>query len=145
MANPNIPPGTLNLLNTSVTIPGFPKLNVTPSFLGKHMVRLALDGEVTKHLPVATSVVPSPQIYLIAMVTVNLIKSQSLAALYKAQMDTNSILGDITVRPDSTVFPPFDMDQVAIADWREMSFNGDDADIFVTLRGRYPINSGLWP
>lgn|SRR5690348_11865764 len=145
MPNPNISPGTINLLNTSITIPDFPALNITPSFLGKQMVRLSLEGEVTKHLPVAVSVVPSPQIYLVGMVTINLIKSQGLAALYKNQMDTNSILNDITVRSDSTVLPAFDMDQVAIADWREMSFNGEEPDIFVTLRGRYPINSSLWP
>lgn len=145
MANPNLSPGTINLLNTSVTIPSYPALNITPSQLGKQMARLALEGEATRHLPVATGVVTSPQVYLIGTVTVALNKALSLANLYKAQWESNSLLGDITVRPDSTVLAPFDLSQVGIVDVREMSFNGDEPDIMVTLRGQYAINSSLWP
>lgn len=145
MPNPNIPPGGINLLQTSVTIQSFPALNVTPSFLGKQMVRLALEGEATRHLPVATGAVTSPQVYMMGMLTINLVKSQALAQAYKVQWETNSVLGSIVVRPDTTVLQPFDMTQVGIVDVREMSFNGEEADIFVTLRGQYPINSSLWP
>jgi hypothetical protein len=145
MANPQISPGVINLLQTSITVQSFPSLNVTPSFLGKQMVRLALDGEITRHLPVAVGVVPSPQVYLMGMVTINLVKSQPLAQLYKAQWETNSFLGNIVVRPDTTVLQPFDLSQVAIADVRELSFNGEEPDLFVTLRGQYLINSALWP
>ena len=145
MPNPQIPPGGINLLQTSITVQSFPGLNVTPSFLGKQMVRLALEGEITRHLPVAVGVVTSPQVYQMAMVTINLVKSQSLAQAYKVQWETNSVLGSIVVRPDTTVLQPFDMSQVGIVDVREMSFNGDEADVFVTLRGQYLINSALWP
>lgn len=145
MANPHISPGTINLLQTSVKVQAFPALNVTPSNLGKQMARLALEGEATRHLPVAVGVVTSPQVYLMGVVTLALVKSLPIAALYKQQLESNSILGDIVVRPDSTVLPPFDMSQVGIVDVREMSFNGEEPDVIVTLRGQYPVNSSLWP
>lgn len=145
MANPQIPAGPISLLETSVTLDSFPSLNITPSYLGKQMVRLAFEGEMTRHLPVAVGVVPSQQVYLIATLTIDLVKSLSLAAQYKAQWESNSFLGDVVVRPDTTVFPAFDLSQVGIVDVREMSFNGEEPDIFVTLRGSYAINSSLWP
>lgn len=145
MSNPNVSPGSLNLLLTSVTIPSFPALNVTPSFLGKQMVRFALEGDMTRHLPVAVGVVTSPQVYLMGTLTINLVKSQNLANLYKKQWETKSTLGSIVVRPDSSVLSPFDMTQVGIVDVREMTFDGAEADMMVTLRGQYPINASLWP
>lgn len=145
MANPQINPGSLNLLLTSVTIPAFPSLNVTSPFFGKGFARLALEGDMTRHLPVAVGVVTSPQVYLMGTLTVNLIKSQTLANLYKTQWETNTLLGAITVRTDSSVLSAFDMTQVGIVDVRELSFNGDEADMMVTLRGQYPINASLWP
>lgn len=145
MANPQIPAGPLSLLETSITLDSFPSLNVTPPYLGKQMVRLAFEGEATRHLPVAVGVVPSPQVYLIATLTIDLVKSLPLASQYKAQMESASFLGDVVVRPDTTVFPAFDLSQVAIADWREMAFSGEEPSVFVTLRGQYAINSSLWP
>lgn len=145
MANPNISPGILQLLNTSVTIPAFPSLNVTPPYLGKQMVHLALSGDATKDLPVAVGVVKSPQQYLMAEVRINLIKSQGLADLYKKQWESNSILGAITVRPDTTVLSPFDLVQVGIKSVGDMAFNGEEPDLFVVLSGQYNINLSLWP
>lgn len=145
MANPNISPGSLNLLLTSVTFPSFPSLNVTSPFFGKQFARLALEGEATRHLPVAVGVVVSPQVYLMGTLTVNLIKSQALADLYKKQWESNSVLGSMTVRTDSSTLSAFDLTSVGIVDVREMSFSGEEPDLFVTLRGQYGINAALWP
>jgi hypothetical protein len=145
MANPAITPGSLTLTLTGVTIPAFPSLNITTPFFGKGFARLALEGEMTRHLPVAVGVVMSPQLYLMATLTVNLVKSQNLANLYKKQWETQTILGAVTVRTDSSVLSAFDLNQVGISDVREMTFNGDEADMIVTLKGQYFINSAIWP
>lgn len=145
MANPAISPGNLNLTLTSVTIPAFSSLNITTPFFGKGFARLALEGEMTRHLPVAVGVVMSPQLYLLATLTVNLVKSQNLANLYKQQWELNTLLGAVTVRTDSSVLSAFDLSQVGIVDVRELTFNGDEADMILTLRGQYYINSSVWP
>jgi hypothetical protein len=145
VANPNISPGTLNLLLTSVSIPGFPALNLTPSVMGKAMARLTLEGEMTRHLPVAVGVVTSPQIYMIATLSVDINKAMNVAALFKAQWESGTVLGPVTVRTDSSTLPAFDLSQVGIVNGDGMDFNGDKPDITVMLRGQYPINSSLWP
>lgn len=145
MANPMLSPGTLNLLLTSVSIPAFPALNLTPSVFGKAMARLTLEGEMTRHLPVAVGVVTSPQIYMVASLAVDINKAMNVAALYKKQWESNTLLGPITVRTDSSTLPAFDLTQVGIVNGDGMDFNGDKPDITVMLRGSYAINASLWP
>ena len=145
MANPNISPGTINLALTSVSIPGFLQLNLTPAVMGKVMARLTLEGEMTRHLPVALGVVTSPQFYQMATLAIDINKAQNIAALYKAQWEANTILGSVTVRTDSSTLPAFDLTQVAIVNCDGFDFNGDKPDVTVTLRGQYPINASLFP
>lgn len=145
MANPSPQLGTINLALTSVSIPSFLSLNLTPSVMGKAMARLTFDGEMTRHLPVALGVVTSPQFYVMATLAVDINKAMNIAALYKSQWETNTLLGAVTVRSDSSNFPAFDLYQVAIVNPDGMDFNGDKPDITVTLRGAYPTNSALFP
>jgi len=145
MANPMPQPGTINLALTSVSIPSFLSLNLTPSVMGKAMARLTFEGEMTRHLPVALGVVTSPQFYVMATLAVDINKAMNIAALYKAQWESNTLLGAVTVRSDSSTFPAFDLTQVAIVNPEGMDFNGDKADITITLRGQYNVNSSLFP
>jgi hypothetical protein len=144
MANPLVQLGSLNRLIASVTWQGFPGLNVTPSFLNREGIRLALDGEATRFLPTLTGAVTSPEPYQMVTLNLALLKSQNLAAQYKSQMETQCLLGNCTVRPDSTVLPAYDLVNMAIESVRELAFSGEDAGYTVTCRGYYLINSNLW-
>lgn len=145
MANPSPQLGTISLALTSVSIPSFLALNLTPAVMGKAMARLTFDGEMTRHLPVALGVVTSPQFYVMATLAVDINKAMNVAALYKAQWEASTLLGAVTVRTDSSTFPAFDLTQVAIVNPDGMDFNGDKPDITITLRGQYPVNSSLFP
>lgn len=145
MANPAVSPGTINLALTSVSIPAFLSLNLTPSVMGKAMARLTLEGEMTRHLPVALGAVMSPQFYMMATLAVDINKALNIATLYKLQWESNTMLGAVTVRTDSSTLPAFDLTQVGIVNGDGMDFNGDKPDITVMLRGQYPINSSLFP
>lgn len=145
MANPSPQLGTINLALTSVSIPSFLSLNLTPAVMGKAMARLTFSGEMTRHLPVALGVVTSPQFYVMATLAVDINKAQNIASLYKAQWESNTLLGAVTVRTDSSNFPAFDLTQVAIVNPEGMDFNGDKPDITITLMGQYATNSSLFP
>lgn len=142
--NPLVAQGTLNRLRASVTWTNFPQLNVTASYLGKMGIRLALDGESTLFIPTMTGAVTSPEPYMSITLTIHLLKTQQLAALYKAQMEATALIGDGTVRPDASTLPPYQITNCAIESVRELNFAGDDAEFAVTCKGYYLINNNLW-
>jgi hypothetical protein len=143
-ANPLIDQGTLNRIRGSVVVPDFPILNVTAAFLGKGAISVALQGESTLFIPTMTGAVTSPEPYMIARVTVNLLKTQQLATLYKQRMELDARLGPIQIIPDAANFPNYDFFNAAISAVREMSMAGDDPGFVVSLQGYYNVNSSLW-
>lgn len=147
MANPNVPQGTLNRLATSLVINNFPELNVIPSFLGKEMITLGFSGDITTMIQTTTGTVTSPEPYQMVVITVHLLKTQALAPAYKAQLELNSLLGDITAWPDvqpGVALPPYQCSNCAITEVRELAFNGVDAGWAVVIKGTYIVNSALF-
>lgn len=138
--------GVVNRLITSLTWETASELNVTAAFLARGMIRFAREGEATDYLPVAAGAVPSVNAFLMVSLTMELIKTQPLAARYEARLLTNSILGKGTVRPDvSEGIGAFDLFEMSIARPDELAFDGSSAAYPITLRGYIPINSNLWP
>ena len=144
MPNPNIPQGVVNLLLASVTVQNFTALNVTPSYLGRNGIELAFDGEATIMIPTLTGTVTSPQPYQMVTVRISLLKTQSLSQTYEAQRQTQSTIGNITVRPDTVTLQPYDLINCAIETVGALQFSGQNADYGVSIRGYYPVNNSLW-
>lgn len=144
MANPLVTQGSLNKLRASITWPSFPGLNVTASYLSKEGIRLTLQGESVLYLPTMTGAVTSQEPYMMIEATVNLLKSQALANLYKQQMETNALLGDGTIRPDAVPLSPYQLTNCAIRGVRELDFSGEHAVFAVMIGGYYLINSDLF-
>lgn len=142
--NPLISQGTLNRIRANVLFPSFPQLNVTASFLGKAGITMALEGDTTTFINTLTGAVTSPDPYQTVNTTINLLKTQSLASLYKAQMETSALVGDIIVRPDSSILPDYSFTNCAIQSLRELNFNGEDAGFVIVVHGYYIINNSLW-
>lgn len=144
MANPLIAQGTLNRLRASVVWPGFASLNVTSSYLGKAGIRLSLQGETTLYIPTMTGQVTSPEPYMRVEMEMALLKTQALSNAYKQQMETSSLLGDGTVRPDAATLGPYQIVNCSIMSIRGLDFSGENADFTVTIGGYYYINSTLF-
>lgn len=143
-SNPLVQQGTLNRLRGSVVIPGFPQLNVTAPFLGKEMINMALEGDVTKYIDTATGAVTSPEPYMRGSVEVHLLKTQNLSSQYKAQLELSSLIGGFTVYGDTVVHPPYNFFNGSIMGVRVAPFAGEDPGYLVTLGGLYYINSALF-
>jgi hypothetical protein len=143
-SNPLIAQGTLNRLRASVNIPGFPALNVTAPYLGKAGISLALEGDITTRIPTMTGIVNSGEPYQMVSVTINLLRTQNLSALYKQQIETNSVIGDFNVIPDASTLPSYYINNGSILSIRELPMAGEDAGYVVVLTGYYNINSSLW-
>jgi hypothetical protein len=163
--NPLIAQGYLNKLRASLSLTNFTNLNVTAPFLNREGIRLAIEGQATDFLPTLTGAVGSPNPFMMCSVTVNLLKTQSIANAYKLQMESSTLLGPGTVRPDignsTTTFlqanpllaqgglpaaglSPYELTNLAIVSVAEQSYSGEDAGWRITLRGFYQINSSLY-
>lgn len=144
-SNPLVAQGQLNRIKASVTWDDFPELNVTAPFLGRDGISLALEGQSTAFLPTMTGAVTSPEVYMMIGLTLHLLKPQSLGQAYKLQMETLSLIGNGTVRPDvSNGLEPYGIVNCAIENVREMRFNGQDEGFVIQVRGYYVVNNALW-
>ncbi len=143
-ANPLIAQGALNRLRGSVVIPDFPELNVTAPYLAKEGIRLALQGDSVVYLPTMTGAVTSPEPYMMINMTMNLLKTQSLSDSYKKKLESSSLLGNITLRPDTITLSPFDFINCAIQNPGDLPMNGETALFPVVIGGYWLINSDLF-
>lgn len=142
--NPRVPQGTLNRIRGSIVLPDLPELNVTAPFLGRGGISFGLQGESTVMIPTMTGAVTSPEPYMMAAVTINLLKTQALAAAWRTRMELDARIGDLTIWPDATTFPRYTVSNCAIVSVREMSFAGDDAGYVLVVHGYYDVNSSMW-
>lgn len=144
-ANPLVDQGIINRIRGSVVIPGFANLNVTAPFLTKEGISLALEGNTTDYLETMTGAAQSPNPYQMVTCTIALLKTQSLSAQYKAQMENLSTIGPFTVYPDvSSGLPTYSIQNGSISGVQEMRFNGETVGWTVILRGYYIINNALF-
>ena len=148
MPNPLIAQGKLNRLLASIVFPQFPTLNVTASYLGKEGISLAMDGNSTLYIPTMTGAVQSQEPYMQVTATIHLLKTQALAALFKAQIETDAGINDYTIYPDvppnSGGLGPYTIINGAIQTVRDLALNGQDAGFVLTLGGFYDVNANLW-
>jgi len=144
MANPLVDQGVLNRLRASVVVTNFPQLNVISANLGKEAIRLALDGQASAYLGTMTGAVPSPEPYQIATVTINLVKSEPIANIYKLQFESSVLLGPIVVRSDAATLGVYPLTNCVLENVREQSYAGDEPVWAVTIKGTYYINTNYF-
>lgn len=143
--NPLVDQGVLNLARASMSLIEFPELNITAEYLNRAGITLAKQGTATVQLPTMTGAVQSPQPYMLVSVTANLLKTQSLSALYQAQFQANTVIGDVTVRPDvEEGLNPYALFNCAFDTVREQSYAGGDAGWAVSLHGYWIINAEMF-
>ena len=144
MASPLIPQGTLNRLRGSVVFGSNPTLNVTAPYLAKQAISIAFEGDAGLLIPTLTGGVTSPEPYQMATITINLLKSQALSNVYKAQIEANVNVGDIAVIADSASLSDYELTNCIIKGVRDITFDGDVAGFVVTITGIYNVNGSLW-
>lgn len=146
MADPRIPQGNLNRLKASLIWADNSDLNITPPFMGRAMFSLSFEGAATSRIPTSTGLVNSPEPYQGVMVTASLLRTQQLATLYEQRRQTNTLMGDGTLRPDSQAggLGPYQLINMSIENVREMTIAGEDPTFVIVFGGYMQINSFLW-
>jgi len=144
MATPLIQQGTLNRLRGSVVYSSNPTLNVTAPYLAREAISIAFENDAGLLIPTLTGGVTSPEPYQMATVTINLLKSQSLANVYKTQFETYVNVGDVAIISDSATLGDYDLTNCILKGIRDITYDGNVAGFVVTLTGIYNVNASLW-
>lgn len=143
-SNPLIAQGVLNRLRASATFSDHPALNVTAPYLGKGGITVTAEGPATTSLATMTGIVQSPEPFIQVRIHLDLLRSQQLASAYKAQIEANCLLGELTVRPDSTTLGDYQFSNCAIVSGMPNGLAGQDASFPVEITGIYYINNNGW-
>jgi hypothetical protein len=144
MANPKIQQGVINRVRTSLIVPSNTALNATAPYLGKSMINVEFEGNFVEQIETATGAVRSPEPFVMATITMGLLRSQSLSATWLNQVQANSFLGTVTAHSDSSVYPAITLEEAVVRTIRNGAFDGTDPIVGVTIRGVYYINNDLW-
>ena len=144
MPNPLIPQGTLNRIRCSIVVPSFPALNITAPYMGQRFATINFSGSFTELIPTATGGVASPEPYVMANVSVDLLRTQSLSASWLAQANATGAIGAVTIYPDSAAFPEIKIDNTVIDSIEPGAYDGKDPVVRLMLKGFYNINDDLW-
>jgi hypothetical protein len=142
--NPQIPQGVLNRVLTAILIPSNTALNITAPYMAKGFAKLEFEGDWTGQIGTGTGIVSSPEPYIMARVTVNLLRTQALAANWVAQGQQATYIGQVNVHSDTSTFPITTMTDTSIFQLDPGAMDGTDPVVRMILRGSYPINAALW-
>jgi hypothetical protein len=144
MPNPLVPQGTLNRLRGSVVYARNATLNITAPYLTKEAISIAFEGDAGVLLPTLTGGVTSPEPYQMASVTINMIKTQALAEIYKQRFESDTSVGDVSIITDASTLSDYQLVNCILRGVRDLTFDGNQPVFQVTLSGIYYTNNTLW-
>lgn len=142
--NPLITQGTLNRLVGSIQFVDFPKLNVTASYLGKEGIGLRRMTDAMEFIDTMTGGVTSPAPYQKFELTIHLLRTQNVASLFEQQLLTNTVIGNLVVRTDAVIHPPYPLTNCGLMTVDPYKIDGTDPSYNIMIVGYYYINNALW-
>lgn len=142
--NPGIARGVLNRVKTSVVVPSNSSLNVISANMGRSLARISFNGQLVNQFATGTGLVNSPEPFVMATITIALLRTQPIAAAWFAQILQDSNIEDATIFGDTSTFPPIALQSVVASHMDTGPFDGTSADFMLVLAGALPINNALW-
>jgi len=144
MPNPLVPQGTLNRLRGSVVYARNATLNITAPYLTREAISISFEGDAGVLLPTLTGGVTSPEPYQMASVTINMLKTQALAEVYKQRFESDTNVGDVSIITDASTLSDYQLVNCILKGVRDLAFDGNQPAYQVTLSGIYYTNNTLW-
>lgn len=114
-------------------------LNVSAAHLGQDMIDVTQSDDAAELIRTATGAVISPKFAVGVEITLDLVRTTSVAENYRAAMLSNSILGDVTVTWDSSNLSTETFHQCVIKSF-PVKANGSEATVKVVLSAIRYVN-----
>lgn len=142
--NPLVTQGTLNRVRCSIIVPNYTTMNIASYNMGKTYATIEFDTDYVHQHETATGVVNSPEPYVMATISVGILRTQALADVWLTQAQTTSVLGPVTIHSDTSAFSAIPLTDAVIRKLDPGAFDGTDPVAKLTLRGVFYINNDLW-
>ncbi len=142
--NPMVPQGSLNKVRAHIVVPNFPTLNVSPSYMGEDGFSLEMDEDFVRQIKTQTGLVNSPEVFVEATCTINLLRTQALSLQWMQQAENTAQIGRIVAHSDSAAFTGRTVHNCSILKVVPGRMNGTTATVDATLRGAYYVNNSMW-
>ncbi len=142
--NPHISQGTLNRIRGTVLVNSNATLNITPPYLGKAGISVSFEGDANTIIQAMTGIVNSPEPYLVAAISVDLLKTNGMAQIWRTQMEDSALIGNIVVTSDASPLDRFTFTNCSIVGVGDLPFNGTTAGWGLVIKGQYDINNAMW-
>ncbi|CAI1600418.1 hypothetical protein [Serratia fonticola] len=144
MPNPLVPQGVFNKVRASIKFEEFPELNITASYLTQDGIDMSFQGDAGVLLPTMTGGASSPNPYQMLSIRINLVRSQSMAQLFKNQIEKNTFLGNAKVYSDTSALGDFSIRSATLQTVSDVNFAGRDPGYVILMYGIYDTNSDMW-
>ncbi|MDE1854493.1 MAG: hypothetical protein KGI38_12215 [Thaumarchaeota archaeon] len=141
---PLVPQGTLNRVRCSIVVPNYTTLNITAPYMGRNFATITFEGDFTKLIGTGTGGVPSPEPYVMASISVGILRTQALASSWRTQWETQGAIGAVSIFSDTAAFSEFDLSDCVIQHFDPSAYDGEDPVSRLTIMGIYNINSAMW-
>ena len=121
-----------------------PTLNISADDLGKDMIRISPQGDVTDILETATGVIGSPAPYIKVAISFTLNKTSSVCQRYLNKMFDNTQFNNLVLNTDSSTLAKIVVQNAFMSAWSEASFSGLEPGIGFTVTGFVPVNNSMF-
>lgn len=138
--------GILNRVRGSISFPSLTGYNITSPYLGKRGITARFIGKSAILVDTMTGAVTSGEPFVRVELTIDMVRTQALAAQWQALQQVNSLIGQATWRTDAV--PPgvslYTFDNVVFDSMDGFTADGMNADWPLRLAGIYYTNSNLF-
>lgn len=142
--NPMVPQGSLNKVRAHIVVPNYPTLNISPDYMGDDGFSLDIDEDMIRQIKTQTGLVNSPEPYVEATCTINLLRTQALSLQWMQQAENTVMIGRIAVHSDSAAFTARTVHNCSILKVQPGHMNGSTPTVNLILRGVYYVNNAMW-
>lgn len=141
--NPIINPGPLNRVRVSATFPDNTSLNIIRGYFSKTQVHSTF-SDSAKSIPTQVNHVISEEPYSLASFAFHVVRTLPLANAWKTQWETSALLGNMIVRPDTSVISDFQIYNAMLKNISGLDFSGESGELVINITGIYNVNSELF-
>lgn len=136
--------GLLNRALTQVVFSDYPALNASIDNMSSGFMHVTFEGAPTLQIGTGTSIVNSPNPYVMGSLQLNILRTQALATTWLRQMQSNSVLGNLTGYPDAAPFDPITLENSSITAFDPGAWDGQNPTVAITITGLFFTNNDMW-
>lgn len=139
-----VPQAPVNIARGAVNVLSNANLSINASNLGKEGIKISFNGDASDAVDLATSITMVQRPYQTAVATISISKANSLAEMWRNQLQSNSDIGDVYIRADVSLRSDYVLYRCHIKSIEAGGISNGDVTDSIVIHGEYRINEALF-